>query len=326
MSVISRNPFLLLDDDADESPAPAPTPKVAAAKPVPAAAAKPAAKPARGDYPARGRPAKVFQGDREVNTEGPSTIENGKEDRAASFGGRGGARGGRGGRGRGANPRGNSGTYLGGDRPRRENGGGRPFDRHSQTGHKDSDKAEAAGWGAEEGKSELQAEVLGEADAKTEAAPEAAVPVIEEKTPVVEEEEDNTQTYEEYLAAQAASKLSLALPTARTANEGVDESKWKDTVAIARKGEVEEEWFLGTKKTEAAKVRKQKESKTFLEIDANFKPPRREGPPREGARGRGGRGRGEGRGRGSGVSRGAPRASVTPTVNFNDAKAFPTLA
>lgn len=68
-------------DDADESPAPAPTPKVAAAKPVPAAAAKPAAKPARGDYPARGRPAKVFQGDREVNTEGPSTIENGKEDR-----------------------------------------------------------------------------------------------------------------------------------------------------------------------------------------------------------------------------------------------------
>lgn len=57
---------------------------------------------------------------------------------ANGYAGRGGARGGRGrGAGRGgANPRSNGGTYLGGDRPRRENGGGRPFDKHSQTGHK----------------------------------------------------------------------------------------------------------------------------------------------------------------------------------------------
>lgn len=47
---------------------------------------------------------------------------------------RGGGRGGRASRGPGGNPRGNTGTYMGGNRPRRENGGGRPFDRMSQTG------------------------------------------------------------------------------------------------------------------------------------------------------------------------------------------------
>ena len=57
--------------------------------------------------------------------------------RAAGNSARGGAARGRGRGGRGAsNPRSNSGTFLGGDRPRRENGGGRPFDKHSQTAHK----------------------------------------------------------------------------------------------------------------------------------------------------------------------------------------------
>lgn len=127
---------------------------------------------------------------------------------------------------------------------------------------RDTEKAEAAGWGAEEGKSELQAEVLGEDDAKAAAA--AATPVEGAQTPAYErapreeEEEDNTQTYDEYLAEQAAKKLSLAaLPAARAANEGADESQWKDAVLRARKGEADEEWFLGTKVRSLSPARSQ---------------------------------------------------------------------
>ena len=64
------------------------------------------------------------------STLSPPTI---KHETAKNFA-RSGGRGGRGPRGPGANPRGNAGTYQGGNRPRRENGGGRPFDRQSQTG------------------------------------------------------------------------------------------------------------------------------------------------------------------------------------------------
>ena len=123
---------------------------------------------------------------------------------------------------------------------------------------RDTEKAEAAGWGAEEGKQELAAETLGEADAKAAQTPKGdGAETPRERAPrrereVEDDEDDNTQTYDEYLAAQAAARLSLAtLPTARQANEGADESQWKDAVAIARKGEQEQEWFLGTQKTKA---------------------------------------------------------------------------
>jgi len=106
----------------------------------------------------------------------------------------------------------------------------------------DSEKAEAAGWGAEDGKKELEAEQLGDADAKAEkptaAADGTATPVRE--API--EEEDNTQTYEEYLAAQAEKKLSLSLPEARKANEGDDASFGQ---ALTKKADAEEEWLYG---------------------------------------------------------------------------------
>lgn len=338
MAYTSRNPFSLLDE-SDPAPVAAPVKKTPAVVAAPKVAAAKAPRAENG----RGAPRKFFQGDREVNSEVPTAGEESKEDRANAFGARGGARGGRGGArgGRGgANPRSNGGTYLGGDRPRRENGGGRPFDKHSQTAHKDSDKAEAQGWGADEGKKELEAEVLGEADAKVEG--DAPVAAKKADAPAYgtfvaeEEEEDNTQTYEEYLAEQAAKKVQRDLPAARTANEGADDSQWKDAVALARKGEASQEWFLGTQKTETAKVKKVKDTKTYIEITANFKPPRRDGPAREGGDrgrgGRGGRGRGEGRGgrggaRGESAPRGAaPRAPRAAAVNVNDAAAFPTLA
>lgn len=114
---------------------------------------------------------------------------------------------------------------------------------------RDSDKSEAQGWGAEEGKKELEAEVLGEADAKTELPVEGAAAVKKDEAAAyapVEEEEDNTQTYEEYLVAQAATKLNIALPEARVANEGVDESQWASQTKLAKKGANEDDWFLGT--------------------------------------------------------------------------------
>ncbi|KAM0754330.1 hypothetical protein T439DRAFT_175698 [Meredithblackwellia eburnea MCA 4105] len=203
------------------------------------------------------------------------------------------------------------------------------------------------GWGAEEGKDELAAEVQGAQDAADAVA--SATPAAEDgaATPVdgapaprarrgrrddEEEEEDTTLTLDQYLAAQAEKKLNVAeLPSARAANEGADDSQWKDAVALARKGDQEEEWFTGVKKTET-KAKKQKEGKTFLEIDTYFKPPRRDGPPRDGARGggrggpRGGRGgpRG-GAARGAGAPRGG-KAAAGPAVNVEDSSAFPALA
>ncbi|BGP36740.1 hypothetical protein JCM10450v2_000632 [Rhodotorula kratochvilovae] len=318
MSVFSANAFALLGDGDDYTPAPAA--KAAPAAAAPAAAPKAAPQQPRANAQ-RGPQRERKQADREVNAAVPAG-EGAKEDRAKNFA-RGGGRGGRGGvaRGPGANPRGNGGTYLGGNRPRRENGGGRPFDRHSQTGRVDSDKAEAAGWGAEDGKKELEAEVLGDADAKAEKPAEGAATPVRE-API--EEEDNTQTYEEYLAAQAEKKLSLALPEARKANEGDDASFGK---ALTKKAEAAEEWLFGAPKESSGKGKKQKEGKTFLEVEFTSAPRRdtRERPATRG--GRPARGRGEGRGRGGargGATRGQARSSAAPAVP--DASAFPALA
>ena len=117
--------------------------------------------------------------------------------------------------------------------------------------YRDSDKAAAAGWGGEDGKTELAAEEQGEADAKVEGTPTdgAATPVaVVDKSwanQVEEEEEDNSQTYDEYLAAQAEKKFSIPLPSLRAANEGADESQWANGVATVLKSTQENEWFTG---------------------------------------------------------------------------------
>ncbi|GAA5994955.1 Stm1p [Rhodotorula paludigena] len=319
MSVFSANSFAALGDGDDYTPAAAPA--KAAPAPAPAAAPKAAPQQQRSNAP-RGGQRGGRQADREFHADVPAG-EGAKEDRAKNFA-RGGGRGGRASRGPGGNPRGNAGTYLGGNRPRRENGGGRPFDRQSQTGRVDSEKAEAAGWGAEEGKKELEAEQLGDADAKAETPAEGAATPVRE-API--EEEDNSQTYEEYLAAQAEKKLQIAaLPEARKANEG-DDGAFANSKAIAKKGEAEEEWLFGAPKAASNKAKKQKEGKTFLEVEFTSRPPRRDTRERESTRGgRPSRGRGEGRGRGGargGAPRGAPR-SAAPAVP--DASAFPALA
>jgi plasminogen activator inhibitor 1 RNA-binding protein len=59
------------------------------------------------------------------------------------------------------------------------------------------------------------------------------------------EEEDNTLTLEQYLAQKAEKEASL-LPKleARKANEGADDSLWKDAIKML-KGEEEESYFAG---------------------------------------------------------------------------------
>lgn len=76
MSVASKNPFELLDDERPSSPAPKAAP-AAGAKATPAAADKPKAVPgaatkgARGGrYPSRGAPRNVYRGEERPVTEG----------------------------------------------------------------------------------------------------------------------------------------------------------------------------------------------------------------------------------------------------------------
>jgi hypothetical protein len=57
-----------------------------------------------------------------------------------------------------------------------------------------------------------------------------------------EEPEEQTKTLEEYLATKKAA--AAALPEARKPNEGADDTKWKDAVALEKP---EEEDFFGGK-------------------------------------------------------------------------------
>ncbi|KAJ7038151.1 hypothetical protein C8F04DRAFT_1179844 [Mycena alexandri] len=343
MSVVSKNPFALLEADEESSRPPSPVSAPApAAPPAPARGAqKPRGGPATrgGKYYARGG-AKAPEPAGNLNQNG---IEDAPQDR--KFDGRGRGRGG---------PRG---------APR---GRGRQFDKHSQTGKVDSEKKVNQGWGAEEGNAELKAEEAAINDASAEAAPAggdwgaapaeaaewgapvadagdasaapaadgAAKPDREGRPPRRErepEEEDNTLTLEQYLAQQKEKDSAIPkLEGIRKANEGADANIWKDVVALD-KGE-EESYFAGKGKA-APKVRAKKEEKVFLEIDARFERPRT-GPPRGGGRGsddRGGRGRG-GAGRGRGAPRGAaggggrPSGNNNAAVNVDDEKAFPSLS
>jgi len=234
MSVASANPFaLLLEDDPSRpgSPSPASKKKDAPASQPTRNTAKAAKGPAArgGRYYARGgKPRESTQDNQE---EAPAGDESAKKRDGEGRGrGRGRGRGGRGGRGGGG-------------------GHGREYDRHSGTGRTDSDKKVHQGWGGDEGGAELKAEEAGTTDAQAEgvvnstddwgasaptdnwAAPAAddwgAPPPAEgDNAPAVEgekgddsrkprereiEEEDNTISYEQYLA-QLKDNVTTSVP------------------------------------------------------------------------------------------------------------------
>jgi len=133
------------------------------------------------------------------------------------------------------------------------------------------------------------------------------------------EEEDNTLTFDQYLAQKKEKETSLVpkLESLRVANEGADANIWKDVVPL-QKNEDEGAYFVGKTKT-APKTRAKKEEKVFLEIDARFDRPDR------GGRGRG-RGGDRGRGRGRGANSGRGGRQNGPELNVDDETAFPSLS
>jgi hypothetical protein len=88
-------------------------------------------------------------------------------------------------------------------------------------------------------------------------------------TPVAEPEpEDNSKSYEEYLAELAEKKLALGagIPEARKPNEGKQDKKWANAKPIAKE---DEEDFVAGSGGKAKRVR-ERAKKEVLEIDQRF--------------------------------------------------------
>ena len=190
------------------------------------------------------------------------------------------------------------------------------------------DKQAGHGWGEQTGEGELADEQSGDVQAKEERkeaawdaekneawngnAQPATIPEEGGAFPEAEPEpEDNSKSYADYLAEQAAKKeKSLGLQQARAPNEGAkDAKKWKSAKELTK--EREDAYFQGEEKARRERDRT-RNAKERLDIDYTFK----EDTQTRGGRG-GGRGRGRGRGdgergdrgdfRGGRGGRGAPR-------------------
>lgn len=220
--------------------------------------------------------------------------------------------------------------------------------RLANSDHSDHPKQEGHGWGESTGNGEWADEKAGDAIASQEVKEAAAegdgaaeaVENGEAATAAEPEPEDNSKSYADYLAEQAAKKLeSLGLKEARAPNEGAKENKkWKSAKELS-KDDTENYFVGGDDKGKAARDR-QRAAKEFVDIDYTFREPARE--TRGGRGGRGGRGRGEFRGRGDreggfrgGRGRGGERGEFRGgrgrgrgdnfNVAVNDETAFPSL-
>jgi len=139
------------------------------------------------------------------------------------------------------------------------------------------------------------------------------------------EEPDNTLTLDQYFAQQKDKTLS-AVPKLEARKVDSDGELWKDAIALQKRDEDEDAYFVGKQAKTAPKTRAPKAEKIFLEIDARFERPSRGG--RGGRGGERGGDRGGDRGsRGARGSRGRGRANGPPTnLDVGDEKAFPSLA
>ena len=121
------------------------------------------------------------------------------------------------------------------------------------------------------------------------------------------EPEDNSKSYDDYLAEQAEKKLKLGPPElkARKPNEGTKAKKeWENAKPISKEGE-EGDFMAGLGKGEKAKRERAKKEKQTLDVDLRYVEPNRAGGNERGGRGGRGRGdrgdfRGRARGRGDG--------------------------
>ncbi|KAE8215677.1 hypothetical protein CF327_g1077 [Tilletia walkeri] len=316
MSVASQNPFALLREDGDDSPAPTTAPKPSPNNP----SSLPAAPRAGASVaPPNNRNAAVPGSGGRPSNRGTGT---GSYPRGGGRGGAPRAPAAAGGEEEGAparnrEPRGDRGGARGGRGRGGPRGRGRPFDRHSQTGREDSEKRIAQGWGGDDAKRELDNEDKAVADANAdkngegpiangdaapaadgEAGADAAATKEAASAPVPtipEEEVDNTKTLDEFLAEQTAKRATLGgSKEARAAQD----DQWKDFGTPLVKNTEGEAYYVKQAKDEAAasaaaaKTAKARNQKQFLEIDQTYSTPA--GGADRG--GRGGRGRGEGRG------------------------------
>lgn len=299
MSTSTRNPFSLLDEDYDPNAAPAEksqpkteekAPKEIVAKQTTSKKRDPtrqtASEARRGnDSAARGERNGKFENRRDNAVGHEANAAKSTEDTVS----RGTARG----RGRG-----------------RGSGNRREFDRRNASGKTDTAKATEQSWGNE---AEAQQSATAEpVDARDPSAPEAdeAAPQQDAVPAPVEEEEDTTVSYEEYLKQKADKAKANSTLNLRAANEGSDASKWAGEEYT--RSNQDDAYFAGVQKAKSGsqKERKQKE---MLEIEQRFY----QAPS---TRGRGmftshrvnkyaNSATGEGRGRGRG-SRGAPRGGA----------------
>lgn len=346
MSVVSKNPFDLLGDDGDESPAPAPkakaTPAAGAAgakkadapapkRDVPGAAGANAA--ARGGrYPNRGGPRNVYRGDNKspVQENTPEGTETGQFDgeRAPP------SRKGNHNHIRDAHTKGPRGSrpaknYTSGGHTSRGGGAGgrtpaqggerRQFERRSG-GLPDSQKKVDQGWGANEGEAELNAEVEGQTDAVAEEkdaaadggwdAPETpaagAEATADAAAPAEEQEPEEVQRS---LDDYLAERAAGALGDLGKKERRTVNAETLEGSQFTREGI--DEFFQGKAKTSTKTARVKKE-KVYIEVDGQFAQPaggaRRDGdrPPRTG----GDRGERSERGRGGPRGgRGGPRGA-----------------
>ncbi|OLL25485.1 hypothetical protein NEOLI_003239 [Neolecta irregularis DAH-3] len=285
MSVVSKNLFDLLGNDSDAEQAstkavPKETVLITSTKKRDSTRVNPSERTARGAYPARGSARGPSLSGNEAAFRDREAGSSANRDKPVDERSRG--------RGRGRGSRG---------------GRGRDFDRRSGSGHIDTDKSVRQGWG-DESTAQQDGENIASDDKKTERAEGAS----DSAAPAVEE--DRSKTLDEYLAerAEKAAVISRTLE-ARRANEGTDESKWKDAVELTRDdSETKESYFAARQKTSAGRARQRKE-KVVVDIDPSL--PRR------------GRGNARGGQRGSGRSSNKPHDSNT--VNLQDQSAFPSL-
>ncbi|KAG1744882.1 hypothetical protein EDD22DRAFT_973054 [Suillus occidentalis] len=347
MSVATRNPFALLDEDRSSTPPPASEP----APPAPPPQSQPTRGRGRGGPASRGGRYYQRGGAAPPATAPPTDDQPAAEPKPRRFDGER-----KEGRGRG--------------RGRGDRGRGRPFDKHSQTGKTDSDKKVHNSWGGDDGETERKTEEAATNDAFAEnanaagglnnwAAPAAEAPSNDwaasadappaddwaappaaegaekpqsgekrERRGDREEEEDNTLTFDQYLAQQREKENALVPKLdVRKPNDGADDDVFKGAAPL-QKDELE---YFAAKAKSAPKARTKKDEKVFIEIEARFERPSRGGGRggRGGDRGGGERSRGErgrgrgGRGRGGANGHSAQGASA---VNVDDETAFPSLS
>jgi len=314
MSVATKNPFAILDDDQPSEPSPPPqtdaTPAAVPPQNNNRTNQKSKGPAARGGkyYPRGGGKPQARDGSDEPAAAAAAAADDSQRKFEGARDGRGRGRG----RGRGTDGRGR----------------GRPFDKHSQTGRTDSDKKFHQGWGGDNGNAEFKTEQAATVDAAVESgandwnadpatpaaaaadwagtgdtsaaadpwATPAAAPTDSWDAPSSDpvaapaadndrpegrprrerdaEEEDNTLTLSQYLAQQK--EKESAIPKLENTRKA-NEGAGDDLwkdQVPLSKNEEEDAYFVGKSKS-APKARPKKEEKVYLEIEARFERPSR---------------------------------------------------